>query len=234
MNRTDIEYGTLTWNPVSGCLPTLPCYSFCWARRMSLRLKGRFGYDQENPFQPTLHFDHLEEPLKRKKPARILVVYMGDLFTDHWNGAVWDRVFDVIERAHWHTFILLTKRPGTMVHYWRSRGGFPSNCWPGVSVTCDDDLHRLYTLREMIHPIKWVSFEPLLSDVANGWMMPAHLRAMQWVVIGCQTGPGAPEGRLDWVKNLVFDCEALKVPVFLKDNAPWQGERPREFPIKGR
>ena len=232
MNRTGIEYGDYTWNPLSGCLPYKPCYEFCWARAMANRLRGRFGYDRDEPFKPTRHWDRLEEPLRVKKPSRILVVFMGDMFCGGFHREDWDRVFDVIEKADWHTFFILTKRPGTMRVYLEARGGFPRNCWVGTSITRDDELHRIEHLTETDHPNRFVSFEPLLGDLANDevYNLTEYLPKLGLVVIGAQTGRGAHQPRRGWVKNLVHDCEMLGVPYFIKDNLEWEGSRPQEIP----
>ncbi len=111
MGKTKIEWCDTVWNPTSGCSPVSEGCENCWARRFSKRLAGRCGYPKDEPFRVTLHPDRLEEPLRWKKPRRVFVVSMADLFhpdvPDWFVFAVW-RVMALTPQ---HTYMLLTKRP---------------------------------------------------------------------------------------------------------------------------
>jgi len=115
MSATKIQYLDATWNPITGCVPGLPCWDRCWARRMSKRLAGRFGYDAKEPFRPTFHRDRLDDPLHWNKPRNIGVSFMGDiaLAPPEWI----DQVFAAMHLASWNTFFILTKRPELLVPY---------------------------------------------------------------------------------------------------------------------
>ena len=115
MSATDIQYLDSSWNPITGCLPGLPCWDRCWARRMAKRLAGRCGYDASDPFRLTFHPDRLADPLKWRKPRRIGVSFMGDigLAPDEWLK----KVLAVMSMCGQHTFFVLTKRPNQMATF---------------------------------------------------------------------------------------------------------------------
>lgn len=128
------------WNPVTGCTPVSEACDHCWAERFSHRIAGKFGYPKDKPFNVTLHPDRLEEPLHWKKPRRVAVCLMGDLFHENVPEEFIVEVFGVMavaaEPYHGpgdgrtligrgpvgypnskhgpHTFMLLTKRPERM------------------------------------------------------------------------------------------------------------------------
>jgi len=106
-----IGWATDTWSPVTGCSPVSPACDHCYAERMATRLAGRFGYAAEDPFQVTFHPDRLDQPLKWKKPRRVFVCSMGDLFHEDVPDEWLEAVFGVMAARPEHTFLLLTKRP---------------------------------------------------------------------------------------------------------------------------
>ena len=98
MNRTKIEWTDFTWNPVTGCDKRCTFGSDnvqCYAYKMAQRLRGRFGYPEDDPFKPTFHPNRLSEPREVKKPSKIFVCNMGELFANY--GWV-DKVFAEIEK----------------------------------------------------------------------------------------------------------------------------------------
>src|SRR5690606_21334656 len=129
MGQTRIEWADAVWNPITGCTPISEGCENCYARRMAKRLRGRYGYPKDDPFKVTLHPDKLSEPLKWKKPRRIFVCSMGDLFHEDVPFDYITKVFDVMCAWRWpnkeaerlgdeslledpgHTFMILTKRP---------------------------------------------------------------------------------------------------------------------------
>lgn len=120
MNNTIISWTEKTWNPVSGCSPVSEGCANCYAKRMAQRLRGRCGYPADEPFKVTLHPDKLKEPLRMRKPARIFVCSMGDLFHEDVPEKFICRVWDVMRYARNHTFLVLTKRPGKMLRWFQS------------------------------------------------------------------------------------------------------------------
>lgn len=114
---TGIEWCDETWNPVTGCSKISPACDNCYAERMSKRLAGRFGYPQDEPFRVTMHPEKLAQPLRWKKPRRIFVVSMGDLFhVDVPNNYI-AAIFGVMAACPQHTFMVPTKRARGMKHW---------------------------------------------------------------------------------------------------------------------
>lgn len=229
LNRSAIEWTDLTWNPIVGCRNACP---YCYAEALCRRFTGPWGRDPEDPFKPEFYTVRLTAPLKHQEPARIFVCSMGELWGP-WVLESWrNEVLRVIDWAEWHTFLNLTKNPeGIRDHQYHTANyirSLPRNLWVGVSVDTVESLHRLTTLREEVgHPHKFVSFEPLLGDVA------AHpdfsLEGIDWVIIGAQTGPGAEPVNLDWVYNVGFRARAASCPLFIKDNVGLD-DPAQEFP----
>ena len=221
MNRTNIEWTNFTWNPLTGC--TRGC-NYCYARRMAYRLRGRYGYPQDDPFAPTFHPDRLHEPSQRKKPAKIFTCSMGEMF-DLKAKWVWaHRIFAAMRRTPRHTFQVLTKQPLNLLGRYIS---IPHNCWLGISqdgrYTNDSAFHYLLNITA---ETKFVSFEPLLGEIAD---LDSNLCGIDWVIIGAQTGPGARPPEKEWVEDIINEARAQDIPVFLKDNLNWH-EQVREWP----
>lgn len=126
---TKIEWASEVWNSVTGCSPISEGCQNCYAHKMAQRLKGRFGYPQNEPFRVTFHPDKLEQPLRWKKPRRIFVCSMGDLFHKDIPFDVIAAAFGVMSFCQQHTFIVLTKRPSRMVKFFDGfhNGDYRSN-----------------------------------------------------------------------------------------------------------
>ena len=213
--NSPIGWCDATWNPVTGCLNNCP---FCYARKLAEgRLKGRFGY--EHGFAPTFHADRLQEPHKLKKPSKIFVCSMGDMFGD-WmiDRRNWIRdIIGVVYDNPQHTFQFLTKYPQNLNHLIGDDifTLIRPNMWIGTSVTCTDDLWRIDHIRKVTGGVRFVSFEPLLEDIYK-----PDLTGIDWVIIGAETG-----GRKDrvrpteaWLGNLTAWAQCKGIPVFQKDN----------------
>lgn len=117
MARSNIEWTEYTWNPVTGCTPISEGCQNCYAKRMANRLRGRCGYPEENPFKVTLHPERLDEPLKWKKPRRVFVCSMGDLFHEDVPFQFIATVFGVMANSSQNIYIVLTKRPQRMKEF---------------------------------------------------------------------------------------------------------------------
>lgn len=165
MNRTKIEYLNWTWNPTGGC-SGIGCAvrDKCWARRQAKRLER---YCKICPtFMPHVHFDRFDEPLHTKKPARIGVAFMGEFYDYAIAENVRASLYMQMERANWHTFIVLTKQPQNI----DLDESLPKNLWIGVSVNRKDDLWRIDALSQIQTSCRIVSAEPLyenLGDITN-------------------------------------------------------------------
>ena len=184
---TKIEWADSSWNPVTGCTKVSAGCARCYAERQAKRFAGRVGYPKDNPFAVTLHPERLNEPLRWRKPRRIFVCSMGDLFHPDVPDEFIDQVFNVMAQAYTrshppaqvHTFMILTKRPKRMAQYLRSwlRGqdGNESppgavrplwNVWLGTSVedqpTADE---RIPYLLRCPAAVRFMSYEPALRPV---------------------------------------------------------------------
>jgi len=169
-----IEWTDEVLNVVTGCSHSgMPGCDNCYARRMANRLRGRFGYPADEPFRVTFHEDKLDKPLHWKKPRRIFVSSMGDLFHKDVRKGWLFHILDTIDRCPQHTFMLLTKRPERIMPM--LYGGSPRyfsdtdylrNLHLGVSVSTQDDADRLIpTLLQIPAAVRFVSYEPALGPV---------------------------------------------------------------------
>ena len=245
---TKIEWCDEVWNPVTGCSPVSEGCTHCYAKRMAQRLKGRFGYPKDEPFRVTVHFDRISHPSNWKKPRRIFVCSMGDLFHDDVKFIAYrDIVFQLYKNKH-HTFFLLTKRPERMAeivnevfrYYYSSDWPFP-NVYLGISAENQQTADkRIPILLQIPAAKRFVSIEPMLGPVDldntcpgkptnNGWCWHSDL---DWVIVGGLSLPGgkiqAP--KRDWLDSIVEQCSDAGVPVFLKSNARYPIQR-EEFPV---
>lgn len=228
--KTKIEWTDYSWNPITGCDNQLPCRANCYARRMAKRLAGRYGYPEApNEFTPTFHPDKLGEPHKIKKPSRIFVCSMGDLFCDGVNLNWVDCVMETIEECSQHDFIILTKRPDNMAQYFKKPEGatIPKNLIVGTSAsTMEELLPRINDLHWGIeHDRKILSLEPLLgeirlSDIEMSIILGIIL-GIDGVIVGGETGARARPMHPDWVRKIRDDCKALGIPFFFKGWGEW-------------
>lgn len=226
---TKIEWAEESWNPVTGCTPISAGCKNCYAERMSKRLVGRFGYPANDPFRVTLHEDKLGQPLKWRKPRRVFVCSMGDLFhedvQEDWLYSVWD----TMRKAPQHTFLVLTKRPEWMrdvVSFWYDviweREPLP-NVWLGVTVEDSDHIDRIDILSQVPAAVRFVSFEPLLDDVAA--RLNQDTPGIDWAIVGGETGPGARPMRPDWARGIREWALCRDVPFFFKRHSGRRGSR---------
>src|SRR4030042_2536207 len=112
---SSIEWTDSTWNPLTGCTKVSPGCANCYAERMALRLKAMRNPNYANGFSVTTHEDVLELPLRWRKRQTIFVNSMSDLFHEDVPEQFIFRVFDVMRRAAWHCFQILTKRSSKLI-----------------------------------------------------------------------------------------------------------------------
>ena len=228
MTNTKIEWADATWNPITGCSKISEGCEHCYAERMV----KRFPKIYPNGFKPTFHEKRLEEPLHWKKPRRIFVCSMGDLFHEDVSIEWIYKVFDIMSRCPQHTFLLLTKRPErakalteTMLHLYYPELKYPLtsflflNVWLGVTVEHFKHTDRIALLQETNFAHRFVSLEPLLSIIHIGiYLFISHYdgRPIEWVIVGGETGPGARKMKPERVRDIRDDCIKYKVPFFFK------------------
>jgi len=253
MGKTSIEWTDASWNPIVGCTEVSPGCANCYAARLAAtRLRHVSEYEtlaesisdspneRKNPrWTGEVRFlpERLEEPLHWRKPRKIFVCDMGDLFhekvTDQWLFAV----FGVMGGASQHTFQVLTKRPERMQRFLNmpiikekflrafSRWPLP-NVWLGVSV---ENQHfadeRIPLLLQTPAAVRWISCEPLLGPVdlraPTEFVRPWLDKGIDWVVCGGESGPNARPMHPDWARSLRDQCQAAGVPFFFKQWGEW-------------
>lgn len=214
--NTKIEWTERTWNPTTGCTKISPGCKHCYAEVMAKRLQAMGTPGYENGFRLTTLPKRLDEPLKRKTPTTYFVNSMSDLFHEAVPEAFIDQVFDTINKAHWHTFQILTKRADRMEQYFQTRTS-PANAWLGVSV--EDKAYgvpRIDHLRRIDATIRFLSVEPLLEDIGT-----INLDHIHWVIVGGESGPKARPMQVDWVDSIREQCHKNDVAFFFKQWGGW-------------
>lgn len=219
---TEIEWTDSTWNPVTGCSKITAGCDNCYAERFSERFRGVPGHPFENGFDLTLRPDRVGQPLSWKKPRRIFVNSMSDLFHKEVPKPFIDSVFDTMEQANWHSFQVLTKRSSLMARYLRNRYGSdvaPSHIWLGVSVEDATNAVRIKHLHSAPAAVKFVSFEPLIGPVGT-----VDLKGIHWAIVGGESGPRARLMLEEWATDIRDQCRKARVAFFFKQ---WGGVRPK-------
>jgi len=214
MALSKIEWTESTWNPVTGCSKISSGCRHCYAERMAKRLKAMGQPNYANGFKVTLHPDVLDRPLSWNKPQMIFVNSMSDLFHREVPLSFILDIFDVMRKAHWHTFQILTKRSGRMARLNR-RIDWPHNVWMGVTVESGRFISRIDDLRSTGAKTKFLSLEPLLGPISH-----INLRGINWVIVGGESGPGARIMDKDWVLDIRNQCINSETPFFFKQ---WGG-----------
>lgn len=208
MQRSKIEWTQYVWNIVTGCEGNCP---YCYARKMANRLRGRFGYPADEPFKPTFHRVKLWDTFP-KKPSRIFVSSMGDLFAECVPTEWIDRVLDVVRINYKHTFIFLTKNPKRYSEF-----DFPENAWIGYSTT--GPLYHRWDIRHTDN-VRFVSMEPLggpLSISLNGY---AQAIDFDWIIVGKETGnrKGKLIPKHEWIEEIIDFAAKADISLFIKNN----------------
>jgi len=212
--NSTIEWTESTWNPLTGCDKISPGCKHCYAERMSHRLQAMGQANYSNGFNLTLHEQALELPLKWKKPQTIFVNSMSDLFHKSVPVAFVLRAFDVMRRADWHQYQILSKRSDRLLELSPKLPWMP-HMWMGVSVENEKYAFRIDDLRKTGAKVKFLSLEPLL-----GPLLGLNLEGIDWVIVGGESGPGARPMDPAWVTGIRDQCVKSDVPFFFKQ---WGG-----------
>ncbi len=223
-DRTPIEWTDATWNPVRGCTKISPGCKHCYARTFAERFRGVAGHPYERGFDLRLVPEKLSEPLKWRKPRKIFVNSMSDLFHPEIPTDYIVQVCDVMLQAHWHTFQVLTKRADRMADLLNSKLSFASQAdhiWWGTSVeNIQHGVPRIAQLRSAHVAMRFLSVEPLLENVGE-----LNLDGIHWVIVGGESGHGARPMNPEWVRSIERQCRKSSVPFFFKQ---WGGVRKNE------
>ena len=217
-DKSAIEWTDATWNPVTGCTKVTRGCDNCYAERIAERFRGVKDHPFENGFELTLRPERLSQPLSWKRPRRVFVNSMSDLFHKEIPTDYIDRVFDTMEGADRHIFQVLTKRSSLMQDYLHGRYGHeaaPRHIWCGVSVEDHTATARIRHLQKAPVPIRFLSIEPLLGPVGE-----IDLDGISWVIVGGESGPNARPMKECWVIEVKENCERSGVDFFFKQ---WGG-----------
>ncbi|MCB9902552.1 MAG: phage Gp37/Gp68 family protein [Planctomycetes bacterium] len=251
-DASNIQWTDATWNPVTGCSAVSPGCANCYAAHYAARFHKTNTDDAGEPLaqfhgpdgarrarwsgRVKLHPDRLDQPMRWRKPRRIFVCSMADLFHEDVPTRFIDAVMTNIALCPQHTFQVLTKRPERMADYFSSCGGHPlgfawplPNLWLGVS--CEDQQRhdeRIGHLRVCPAAVRFLSCEPLLGPIDLG-----DLDGVGWVIAGGESGPGARACHTPWLESIVFQCDRAGVPVFIKQLGA-RPVTPSDVPVHGR
>jgi len=209
MANSKIEWTESTWNPVTGCTQVSPGCAHCYAKTFAERFRGVPGHPYEMGFDLTLRPDRVDQPLLWKRPRTIFVNSMSDLFHEAVPEAFIRSVFDVMERAHWHKFQVLTKRAERLADI-ASALPWPSNVWMGVSVENQRWTSRIAYLKSTPAQVKFLSCEPLLGPLT------LDLDGLDWIIVGGESGHRARPMQLDWARSIRDQSVNAGVPFFFK------------------
>ncbi len=217
-SQSKIEWTQATWNPLTGCTKVSPGCKFCYAERLSRRLRAMGNPSYANGFQLSLHEDIVRLPLRWRQPRTIFVNSMSDLFLEDVPEEFIARIFRVMNDAWWHRFQVLTKRAERLLEL-SSALPWKRNIWMGVSVENAEYASRIDYLRQTGAKLKFLSIEPLLGPIPR-----LDLRSIDWVIVGGESGPNARFVDPTWVIDIREQCQRRNVPFFFKQ---WGGPNKR-------
>lgn len=228
MSDSRIEWTDKTWNPTKGCAKVSEGCTNCYAIRMAARLNAmghpmyqgltrRSGKRTQWTGRISIDESALEIPLRWRKPTRIFVNSMSDLFHEDIPQDFLVRVWDVMGRASQHEFQILTKRPGHMIETLSGNKRFPvlPNVWLGVSVENIEHMDRIDVLRGTPAEVRFVSLEPLLGPLTG-----LNLKDIDWAIVGGESGPLARPMDENWVSDIEHACRSSGTAFFFKQ---WGG-----------
>jgi protein gp37 len=231
-DTSQIEWTDATSNPVTGCTKVSPGCAHCYIERTPpFRIAGRQFVRGHIPLE--IHENRLDQPLRWTRSRMVFANTLSDLFHEDLDPLFVGRVFNVMGRASWHTFQVLTKRPERMLQvvraYYAAVGTTPyPNVWLGVTAENRRWLrHRGELLAQTPAAVRFLSLEPLLEDVAGDLQAvlsivgPRYPKSeFNWVIVGGESGPKARPCRPEWIRALRDVCESAGVPFLFKQ---WGG-----------
>lgn len=216
---TKIEWTEETWNPTTGCTKYSEGCEHCYAAIFARRLQAMQNPRYSNGFELTVHRDLFKKPLEWKKPKKVFVDSMSDLFHDDVSEEDILAIFDTMNKASWHTFQVLTKRVDRLVKL-SPKINWTKNIWMGVSVENKATIHRCDKLKQTGAKIKFISAEPLLESIVN-----INLQGINWLIVGGESGAKSRPMDESWVVELRDLAHQNNIPFFFKQ---WGGFRKSE------
>ena len=228
MAETQIEWTDATWNPVAGCSVKSAGCKNCYAMQMARRLEamgidkyeGLIRKDRRHPVWNGVVREDKESlaiPYKWKKPRKIFVNSMSDLFHEKVGEAFIHNVWKVMEETPQHHYQILTKRPERMQEVIRNKiKRVLPNVWLGTSVEDGQALSRIDFLRKTPAAIRFISFEPLIGSVGK-----VNLRGIDWAIVGGESGSNARPIKEDWIDEIYAQCSHYDTAFFFKQWGTW-------------
>lgn len=213
--HTGIEWTDKTWNPTTGCTKVSPGCKHCYAETITKRFHQHFP----NGFRFTLHPDRLDEPRSWRKPSRVFVNSMSDLFHEQMPISYLQGIFQVMQETPQHVYQILTKRHERLVEL-APLLSWPDNVWMGVSVENQKYAHRVDYLRRVPAKVRFLSCEPLLGP------LELNLEGIHWVIVGGESGRGHRPIEADWVRSIEQQTHAAHAAFFFKQ---WGGRHPKSL-----
>lgn len=222
---TSIEWTEVTWNPTTGCDRISAGCDNCYALTMAKRLKGMGSAKYQSDGDPrtsgpgfglTLHPDTINDPYRWRKPSKVFVNSMSDLFHARVPLDFVRRVFEVMADTPQHTYQALTKRASRLPRI-AAELDWPPNLWLGVSVENNEVAYRIDSLRAVPAAVRWLSCEPLIGPLDH-----IDLTGITWVVVGGESGPKARPMAPQWARSIRDQCTVAKVPFFFKQWGAWE------------
>ena len=227
-----IEWTNVTWNPVTGCTKVSAGCDNCYAERLANRGILRENYlarlpvfksDRHDPFAIRLWPERLDRPARWRKPRRIFVNSMSDLFHASIPLGFLGAIFRVMLDESRHTFQILTKRPASAARLLSELDPvgqiLPSHIWIGTSIEDHRVKYRIRHLRTIKATVRFLSVEPLIGPMGQ-----LNLDGIHWVIVGGESGPRARPMDPQWAREVRDQCIEAKVPFFFKQ---WGGLRVR-------
>lgn len=213
---SSIEWTEVTWNPVTGCYKISQGCKHCYAERMAGRLKLMGSARYTNGFEPTLHWDLIDQPRRWKKPRTVFVNSMSDLFQVDVPLEFIAAVFKTMVETPQHTYQVLTKRSDRLLQL-APHLPWPANVWMGVSVEDARVVDRVRDLQQVPAKVRFLSCEPLIGPLDD---LP--LAGIHWVIVGGESGPQARPMNADWVERIHDQARQAGSAFFFKQ---WGGVR---------
>ena len=244
-DHTAIEWTEASWNPLTGCDKVSDGCTQCYAESIAHRFDGTPAYP--NGFAVTLRPERLDQPMRWRRPRRIFVNSMSDLFHDQVPDEYIAHVFAVMQSCAAHTFQVLTKRHarmrsllssdgfwsavsdfGSIVmaqkpsrdQLWPDHGqkhGFLPNVWLGVSA----EDHRWFEIRSAALKLTPASVRFISAEPLLGPYRDVDLTGIDWVITGGESGHGARPMHPQWVRDIRDQCQAAGVAFLHKQNGEW-------------
>lgn len=253
-NQTKIEWTDVTWNPLRGCSRISAGCQNCYAERIATRFSGPgmpfeglvertpAGVRWNGKIKPVP--EALSKPETWKRPRKVFVNSMSDLFHENAPTEYIFQIFDVMMRVDRHIYQVLTKRPDRMntvvAEYLRRKAlhSLPEHIWIGVSVEDQDTANlRIPVLLQTPARIRFLSCEPLLGPLdLEPYLEQKDPKTgkpyVSWIIVGGETGPGARPMRPEWVYGLILQARMYDVPFFFKQWGSAQVQNPHTFEME--